>query len=206
MSILLWLVFAFLCGSLPFSVWIGQFVVRQDIRRYGDGNPGATNVLRAGGRLSAFLALALDILKGALPVGLAHLVAGISGRELALVAMMPVLGHAFSPFLSGRGGKAVAASFGIWGGLTLWEGPAVAGLFMAVGVLLIGFNGWTVMLAMLGLLLYVLSSPDLPPWPLRPDFNTLLAAWVANLAILVWTHRHELAAWPRLRKQGDPFD
>lgn len=206
MSLVPWLVFAFLCGALPFSVWIGRLVLRQDIRRYGDGNPGATNVLRAGGQLSAFLALALDCLKAALPVGLAHLVAGLAGWQLVLVAVMPVLGHAYSPFLFGRGGKAVAASFGVWGGLTLWEGPAAAGLFIVVGVLLFGLNGWAVLLAMLGLLLYVLSVPELEPWRLRPEFTTLLAVWATNLTILAWKHRHELRALPRLRKQGDPLD
>lgn len=205
MNFPLWLAFAFLSGSLPFSVWVGRLFLRDDIRHYGDGNPGATNVMRAGGRVSAFLALALDCLKGAVPVGLAHLVAGISGWQLALLAVMPVLGHAFSPFLLGRGGKAVAASFGIWGGLTLWEGPAAAGLLMVIGVGLFGFSGWAVMLSMLGLLIYVLTSPDLQPWPVRPDASILLAVWFTNLAILVWKYRGELAARPRLRKQGDPL-
>ena len=42
---------AFLCGSLPFSVWLGRIFCRTDVRRYGDGNPGATNAFRAGGAL-----------------------------------------------------------------------------------------------------------------------------------------------------------
>lgn len=202
----LWLAVSFLAGALPFSVWLGQFFLRRDIRAFGDGNPGATNVLRAGGRLSAFLALLLDYLKGALPVGLAHMVAGIGGWQLAAIACMPVLGHAFSPFLRGRGGKSVAASFGIWSGLTLWEGPAAAGIFMLAGVLLFGFNGWAVMLAMLGLLFYLLSGPELQIGPQPVETTILLAVWAVNLAVVFFKHRGELATLPRLRKQGLPLD
>ena len=206
MSLVLWMVAAFFCGSLPFSVWLGRLALRADIRRYGDGNPGATNVLLAGGRLTAFVALLLDYLKGALPVGIAHLGYGIGGWQLALIAMMPVLGHAFSPFLRGRGGKSVAASFGIWSGLTLWQGPAMAGVFMLAGVLMFGFNGWAVMLAMLGLLLYLLSGPELPP-DLQPiSMSVLMAVWVLNLAVFVWRHRQELSTLPRLRKQDASID
>jgi glycerol-3-phosphate acyltransferase PlsY len=206
LNLALWMVGAFICGSIPFSVWLGQLFLRADIRRYGDGNPGATNVLRAGGRLSAFLALLLDYLKGALPVGVAHLSYGISGWQLALIAIMPVIGHAFSPFLMGRGGKSVAASFGIWSGLTLWQGPATAGIFMLAGVMMFGFNGWAVMLAMLGLLLYLLSGPEVAA-DLQPmSTSVLMAVWVTNLAIFVWKHRRELATLPRLRKSGTPID
>src|SRR5690242_19021308 len=108
LTFLIWISIAFFCGALPFSVWIGQRVLKKDIRRYGDTNPGATNVLRAGGRGAAALALLLDFLKGALPVALAHFQANFTGWPLVGVALAPVLGHAFSPFLRFKGGKAVA--------------------------------------------------------------------------------------------------
>ena len=61
---------AFALGSLPFSVWLGYAFMRKDVRRYGDHNPGATNVFRAGNRLVGLLALMLDISKAAVPVGI----------------------------------------------------------------------------------------------------------------------------------------
>lgn len=205
MNLELWLAVAFLCGAMPFSVWVGNVLLKADIRQYGDGNPGATNVLRAGGRQAALLALVLDYAKGAVPVGLAHFSTGLSGWQLALVAVMPVLGHAFSPFLRGHGGKAVAVTFGIWSGLTLWEGPMATGLFMIAGVLLFGFNAWAVLLAMLGLLVYMFSSDQLFLNPARPDLPVLIGVWLLNLAVIAWKHRSELAAVPRLRGRGEPF-
>ena len=70
MLTLIFTLLGFLLGALPFSVWIGRFGLQRDIMKVGDGNPGATNVLRAGGFLWFSLALMLDIGKGALPVGL----------------------------------------------------------------------------------------------------------------------------------------
>ena len=58
-----WMLLAYGCGSLPFSLWIGRLFLQQDIRDQADRNPGATNVLRAGGRGSAGLALALAQLR-----------------------------------------------------------------------------------------------------------------------------------------------
>ncbi|HXF61281.1 MAG TPA: glycerol-3-phosphate acyltransferase, partial [Caldilineaceae bacterium] len=104
---LVWTVAAFLAGSLPFSVWIGRLRLGVDIRAYGDHNPGATNVLRAGGKGAAALALLLDMVKGALPLIAARSTSKISNAWLAPIALAPAFGHAFSPFLGGRGGKAV---------------------------------------------------------------------------------------------------
>jgi len=61
---LLFTLFGFALGTLPFSVWVGKIILGKDIRQVGDKNPGATNVLRAGGALPFLLALLLDIGKG----------------------------------------------------------------------------------------------------------------------------------------------
>lgn len=189
-----WFLLAFLCGSLPFSVWIGRLALGADIRQYGDANPGATNVLRAGGKGAAAAALLLDFLKGAIPVGFAHFQWGLDGWPLAAVALAPVLGHAFSPFLGLRGGKAVAVTGGIWCGLTGWEGPAVGGLLLGLAYALIAVDGWAVVTAMVGLLAYLLLAPA--GWNLldaRPEPWVILAVWVGNVAILAWKHRRDLA-------------
>lgn len=188
-SDLAWTAAAFLAGSLPFSVWIGWLALRTDIRGYGDGNPGATNVFRAGGRTWGALAIVLDFLKAALPVGLARFAAGLDGWPLAAVALAPIAGHAFSPFLGFHGGKALASTFGVWTGLTLWLAPTLLGLLFALWYLLLVVEGWAVIAAMLCLLpvLLVLDDP------------VLVVVWTGNVALLAWKHRADLARRPRLR-------
>ncbi|MCX6049446.1 MAG: glycerol-3-phosphate acyltransferase [Chloroflexi bacterium] len=192
-KLLLWFVLAFLCGSLPFSVWIGRSLLKREISDYGDANPGATNVRRAGGKFTWVLALLLDFAKGALPVWLAYRWAGLQGGALISVALAPVLGHAFSPFLGFKGGKAVAVTGGIWCGLTLWEGPTVAGLLLGLFVGLLTVDAWAVILAMTGTIFYFMLTP--PLWnglDLRPDRAILLAVGIGNLLILAWKHRSDL--------------
>jgi hypothetical protein len=97
----LWFIIAFLCGSVPFSVWVGR-LAGKNIRQYGDGNPGATNAWKAGGAFWGGAAAILDFAKGAIPVLLANYVVGLEGYSLAAVALAPLLGHAYSPFLRFR--------------------------------------------------------------------------------------------------------
>lgn len=181
---------AFLAGALPFSAWITGAVLKRDIREIGDGNPGASNVARAGGASWGMLAVLLDFLKGAIPVSLAYFGLGWTGPTMVPLAFAPVAGHAFSPFLGWRGGKALAATFGIWAGLTLGEGPIMLGLFFILWELLLDSDGWAVMLGMGGLLAHLLFN--------HPD-PLLVAVWSANVLLLAWTHRDELKRRPRLR-------
>jgi len=190
MTTLLWIALAFGSGSLPFSVWVGRLVLRTDIRRYGDSNPGATNVIRAGGWKWGALALLLDYFKGAIPVGLAHFWSGLNGWPLVGVALAPALGHAYSPLLRFRGGKAVAVTFGLWSGLTLGEAPLALGLLLGVWVAVVVVSGWAVLLTMLGFLVYLLFVHFDP---------ALLAVWLGNTLLLVWKHRADLAQPPGLR-------
>ena len=77
--------FALLCGSLPFSLWVGRWLAGRDVREAGDHNPGATNALRVGGWRVGLAAFMLDISKSALPVGLAQYVFAYSGLPLPTV-------------------------------------------------------------------------------------------------------------------------
>lgn len=190
LTMTIWFTIAFFCGARPFSVWVGRLALRTDIRQYGDGNPGATNVLRSGSRGWAIVAVLLDSLKGAIPVGWAYFGVGLTGWSLAAVALAPVLGHAFSPFLRFRGGKAVAVTFGIWTGLTLWAGPTVLGLALGFWFALITVAGWAILLALLTLLLYLLVSGAEP---------ILWAILAGNTLILAWKHRADLYQLPGLR-------
>ena len=110
MLTLAFILIAFLCGSLPFSVWLGKGVLGVDVRRFGDGNPGSANVFRAGSRGVALAALLLDVSKAAAPVGLVYFNLGLRGAPMVLISLAPILGHAFSPFLHFKGGKALAGA------------------------------------------------------------------------------------------------
>jgi acyl phosphate:glycerol-3-phosphate acyltransferase len=187
---MLWIPIAFLSGSLPFSVWLGWLALRLDIRGYGDRNPGATNVLRAGGWPWFALALILDISKAAAPVGYTYQILGIRGWEMVAIAVAPVLGHAFSPFLRGQGGKAVAATLGAWIGLTLYTVPLVGIVGLGIAFSLLTISGWAVMGALTAVLLYLLLF--------QPD-PLLLVTLAGHVVILVWKHRQDLRQRPGVR-------
>lgn len=180
----------FLLGALPFSIWLGRLVAGRDIREYGDQNPGATNVLRAAGFLPFSLALFLDISKGALPVGLAHTILDIQDWRIVPIALAPPLGHAFSPFLKWQGGKAIAATFGVWIGLTLWPVPLAGLILLVIWSLLVRPSGWAVLLTLAGLLLFLLIWNPLP---------TFIAVLIGHALLLTWKHREDLAQKPELR-------
>ncbi|MBN2387209.1 MAG: glycerol-3-phosphate acyltransferase [Anaerolineales bacterium] len=190
MNILTWTLLAFLCGSLPFSLWVGKLALRTDIRQYGDGNPGMTNVVRAGGRAWGLVAMLLDGFKGAIPVGLAYWLSGLGGPGMALIAIAPILGHAFSPLLKFRGGKAVAVTFGVWTGLTLFQGPILLGITLGLTVAVSPSPGWQLFPGMTVVLLTLLLGAA-PGW--------MLAVWGVNLLVFLWKHRRELRRPPRLQ-------
>jgi glycerol-3-phosphate acyltransferase PlsY len=190
MSILVWSLCGFFLGSLPFSVWVGKFALKKDIRQEGDHNPGATNVLRAGGKGWYLFALILDIGKGALPVGLASYFAGIQGWLMIPIAVAPPLGHAFSPFLKFRGGKAVAVTFGVWIGLTLWKVPLVSMIMLVLFSLLITPSGWALLLTLIGITMAIAVWLDDP---------VLLVIFLLHSLLLIYTHRDDLRQRPRLR-------
>jgi len=101
----------YLCGSLASAVVVCRIMKLPDPREGGSGNPGATNVLRLGGKKAAALTLAGDVLKGVIPVLLAHLLTD-SPAILAGTAVAAVVGHMYPVFFGFKGGKGVATAFG----------------------------------------------------------------------------------------------
>jgi acyl phosphate:glycerol-3-phosphate acyltransferase len=183
----------FFLGSIPFSVVIGKLGAGVDIRRYGDHNPGMTNVLRAAGWKLALPALLLDAFKGTIPVGIAWFGLGLQGMWIVPVALAPVLGHAFSPFLGWRGGKAVAVTFGIWAGLTVGAGPTILGFLLGLMYTVFENSGWAMMLAftLFGGFILTYYGPNSPE---------LVAVWLGNLLILIAKHADDLRSPPAIRK------
>jgi glycerol-3-phosphate acyltransferase PlsY len=105
------LVLAYLMGSLSSAVVLCKMAGLPDPRTQGSGNPGATNVLRFGGKKLAAMVLVIDILKGVLPVVIACLV-GLNQTWLAATALAAFMGHLYPVFFDFQGGKGVATALG----------------------------------------------------------------------------------------------
>lgn len=109
--IALFIALAYLLGSINCAVIVCKMAGLSDPRTQGSKNPGATNVLRLGGKKLALLVAIGDILKGVLPVLVANL-CGVDGFWLGLVALAAVLGHMYPVFFGFQGGKGVATALG----------------------------------------------------------------------------------------------
>ena len=115
---LLLLLFAYLLGSIPSAVWIGKYFYKIDVREFGSGNAGATNVFRVLGKRAGIPVLLLDVMKGFAGVSLAFLSSYAKGSHqltnLQLVlGMASLVGHIFPLFAQFRGGKGIATLLGI---------------------------------------------------------------------------------------------
>jgi acyl phosphate:glycerol-3-phosphate acyltransferase len=170
---------AFLCGSIPFGLLLVKLAGKGDVRAHGSGNIGATNVSRVGGKALGVLTLALDILKGFLPVLLAKQ-GGAGEPVLALLALSAVLGHVFTPWLKFKGGKGVATALGVALAFRAAMVLPALGLFIA---LLLAFRYVSLGSVMAALALpLVLAWKGVPPAALLP--------W-AGISLLVIAKHHE---------------
>ncbi|NEW04758.1 glycerol-3-phosphate acyltransferase [Paenibacillus sp. SYP-B3998] len=188
--IILWTVCAFVSGSLMFSYWLG-LIARTNIKNVGDGNPGASNLWRAAGYKWGIVGILLDFLKGYLI--LIGLSSSVNGYEIVPLAIAPIIGHVYSPFLKGKGGKAIAVTFGVWSALTQFEVALVYALILA---LLLGLtkviipnkptstdaDGLQVVVGMLFVVIY-LCIRDFP--------NEIRWVGFGNFVVLGYTHRNE---------------
>ena len=133
----LYIILNYLCGSLMFSYWLGLLAGR-DLKKTGDGNPGAFNLWAAAGYRLGLLGVLLDFLKGYLPLFLQMRLGGIEADPwFPLIALAPIVGHAFSPFLKFRGGKSIAVTFGVWSAATWFEVSLAYAVILALLTLLL---------------------------------------------------------------------
>jgi glycerol-3-phosphate acyltransferase PlsY len=179
---------AFILGAVPFSVIVGRWLLREDITTYGDGNPGAANVFKAGSTKAGLLAVFLDVAKGVPFVLVAYYVGHLSGPSLVGVGISAVLGHAFSPFLHWHGGKAIAVTFGVLLALPEHDMLLVFIIFMLIGFLTFESDAWIPIFGSTGVSIY-LALTDGRSWGL------LLMLLI--LAIFIIKHFEALHALPR---------
>ena len=172
---------AYLAGTLPMAHLIGRGV-GVDPTRAGSGNPGASNVYRLGGRRAGALVLFLDMLKGAVPTGIAL---ALGGRELAVACgLAAVVGHVVPATRRFRGGKGVATAGGV--AIVLWPIPSAAlAIVFLVAAKVVG-------IASVGSLLMAVGLPVLVALTGRPAWE--IAAAVVLSIIVVARH------WENIRR------
>lgn len=173
--VIVWMMLAYVAGSLPWSVWLGRLLFHRDPREQRDGNPGAANAFRAAGWRLGVVVLLLDFLKACIPIALARWLVGFPPQQLFWIALMPTVGHAFSIFLRLRGGRGIVVMFGVWAGLTLYAIPVVLGLTAIGAVLLLKQDEYRTLAIPLVLLAY-LALTGAPGW----------MAWLAGAQMLVF--------------------
>ncbi len=172
---------AYLIGSLSSAIIVCKLMGLPDPRVEGSGNPGATNVLRIGGKKAAAITLLGDTLKGFLPV-VAVKYMEVDLLTLSLTGLAAFIGHLYPVFFQFKGGKGVATMLGVLFGYSLWVGSAT-GLTWLVMAKVFNISSLSALVAMLlapFYLWYFLPSP------------TMFAITVGMTVLLFWRHRSNI--------------
>lgn len=175
------IIFAYLFGSISTAIVVCKLMGLPDPRSEGSGNPGATNVLRVGGKKPAAITLFGDFIKGLIPVLVAKSL-NMTDQILALTGIAAFLGHLYPIFFHFRGGKGVATMLGVLLGFSLWVGLATAGTWLFVAKVL--------KISSLSALVATLLAPFYVWW-FAPS-NELIAVTVVMTALLYWRHRSNI--------------
>ena len=176
---------AYLLGSIPVGYLLVRLFRHQDIRTFGSGNIGATNVLRSGGKGLGAATFVLDVVKGAAAVLLGAVLAApllptMPQRNVeALAALFAVLGHMFPIWLHFRGGKGVATGFGVF----LAAAPLAALAAITVFAIILALTRYVSMASILGAASFPVFASFMVHGP-RPAIFIAVQAIVALLIIV----------------------
>jgi len=185
MPTIVFVLVAYLIGSLSFAVITSKLFGLPDPRTFGSKNPGATNVLRTGKKAAAALTLLGDAAKGWVAVVLAQHFApayGLGETAIALVAVAAFLGHVFPVFFGFQGGKGVATALGILLALNAWLGLGALATWLGAAAV------WRI--SSLSALLAAALAP-VYAWFLLGPGPAFLAVLLLS-ALLIWRHRSNL--------------
>lgn len=172
---------SYLIGSLSSAIIVCKLMSLPDPRGEGSGNPGATNVLRFGGKKAAAITLAGDMLKGLIPVLIVKYM-GMDMQTIALVGLAAFLGHLYPVFFQFKGGKGVATMLGVMFGFSWWVGLATAGTWL--------FMAKIVKISSLSALVATLLTP-VYVWLWFNSIATL-GVTIIMTVILFWRHRSNI--------------
>ncbi len=179
MTTIIFVVCAYLLGSVSFAVLMSKAFGLADPRTYGSGNPGATNVLRSGKKAAAALTLLGDAAKGWLAVFLAICFAPPDEPGLMLVALVALavfLGHVFPLFLRFQGGKGVATALGVLLALSVWMGLAVLATWLVVAVVF-RYSSLSALVAAIAAPIYAMLIHLPREWVIASAIMSMLLIW-----------------------------
>ena len=165
----------YLFGSISTAIVTCKLMGLPDPRTEGSGNPGATNVLRLGGKTAAFLTLAGDMLKGLVPV----LIAQALHTAPLVLAATALLGHLYPVFFGFKGGKGVATALGVSFGLYWPVGLCIAGIWLLMALVF--------RISSLSALTAMLLAPGCF-WLLKPE-PAFIGVMIVITVLLFWRHR-----------------
>ncbi len=168
---------AYLLGSISSAIVVSKLMKLPDPRASGSGNPGATNVLRVGGKRAGAITLLGDLLKGLIPVIVAR-VLGFSEAVVAMTALAAFVGHLFPVYFGFKGGKGVATGLGVLLGLS----PALAGIVLGIWCLILALFRYSSLAALTAVVLGLVYAWDEIP----ADYYIVYV--IITIAIL-WRHR-----------------
>ena len=179
---------AYLLGSLSFGVIISKLRYRDDIRRHGSGNAGATNALRTYGKFSAVLVLLGDFLKGTLAVFIGGLLGADPALGSLIAGLFAVLGHLFPVYFHFKGGKGVATA----AGTILMLNPWVLAALVVPFVLIIALSRYVSLGSVSVAVLYPVFM--LAAGLLQKSGDTAVATIFAAIVggLVVWMHRSNI--------------
>ena len=181
MTYLLSAIAGYLIGSISSAVIVSRLMGLPDPRQEGSGNPGATNVLRLGGKLAAALTLIGDILKGAIPVLIAASLTA-EPMAIALAGAGSFFGHLFPVFFGFKGGKGVATALGVFLAINPFIALSLALTWLTIAIIF-RFSS----------LAAIISSASAPLWAWWFDSSDVYIVLAFALAIiLVWRHTENI--------------
>jgi len=170
--------FGYLLGSVSTAIITCKIMSLPDPRTVGSNNPGATNVLRAGGKKAAIITLLGDMLKGLIPVLIAVLV-GMQNEVIAATGVAAFLGHLYPLYYGFKGGKGVATLLGVLLGTNWILGLGTIGIWLFMAI--------TLRYSSLSALVAAAGSPILAWFITASPVITASVAFMA--ALLIWRHR-----------------
>ena len=172
---------AYLLGSISSAIVVCHLMGLPDPRSQGSRNPGATNVLRLGGKKAAAITLIGDWLKGLLPVVAGHLL-GFEPLILGLAGLAAFTGHLYPLFFGFKGGKGVATALGFQFGLSLAIGASIAGIWL--------FVAYVLNISSLAALVAMALAPAVV-WFFWPEPSLVVIQIIISL-VLFWRHRSNI--------------
>ena len=203
MEIIMGIILGYLFGAIPVGLIVGRIAGLRDVREYGSGATGATNVLRTLGARWAISVLILDMAKGAFPIFILSQVSD-SATVIALGGTATVIGHVWPVTTGFRGGKGAATAFGIFVALS----PVAAGIVLLASLLILTLTRYVSLMTMAGVLagcVYIAVMSLTEDYTREPYFRELETPfWILSLVLFGVIEFKHLPNFRRLLSGDEP--